>query len=297
LVTARWKDDPRLAYLLVNLATFFWASNIALGRALRGQIGPITLTALRFSIAGLIFAVLVSKFQPDRRQIGANWKYLLAMGLTGVFTFPSLLYFALQRTTATNASLINALGPLSTALLAALLLNETFTIFRFAGALISLIGVAFVIGAQILATFQTSAEITGNLIVLLDVIIWGVYSILSRIVTRYNSALVTTAYSIWFAVPFLLGAAYFEWQASPPEMEAHVILAVFYIALFPSLIAFLSWNEGIRRIGPARSMAFYNMLPVYGALLGMMFLGEKLDWTQIIGGSMVILGALIATRT
>lgn len=294
---ARWKDDPRFAYLLVNFATFFWASNIAIGRALRGQIGPITLTAFRFSIAALIFAVLVSKFQPDRRQIGTNRKYLLAMGLTGVFAFPSLLYLALQRTTATNAALINALGPLITALLAALLLKETFTIFRFAGTLFSLLGVAFVIGAQVFGTFQTSGVITGNIIVLLDVIIWGVYSILSRIVSRSNSALVTTAYSIWFALPLLLGAAYFEWQVSPPKFEPHVLLAGIYIAIFPTCIAFFSWNEGIRRVGPARSMAFYNMLPVYGVLLGILFLGERLDGTQIIGGSMVIAGALIATRT
>lgn len=293
---ATWKDDPRLAYLLVNLSTLFWASNIALGRALRGQVGPFTLTAFRFAAAGLVFALLISRLPPRNRSLGRDWWGLAAMGLTGVFTFPALLYLALQRTTAINASLINGLGPLITAMLAALLLSERLSMVRIVGTLVSLTGVGLVIGAQVLASLRLSTINQGDVLVLLDVFIWGIYSVLSRVLTRSHSALVVTAYSIWIAVPFLLGAAFFEWLSFPPLINLRTIAAGIYIALFPTCIAFLSWNEGVRRVGPARAMAFYNLLPVYGVLLGVVFLGEAPTWTQFAGGSLVILGALAALK-
>ena len=73
------------------------------------------------------------------------------------------------------------------------------------------------------------------------------------------------------------------------------MLAVLYIGVFPAFIAFLAWNEGIRRVGPTRAMACYNMLPVFGALLGAIFLNEALGVGQVAGGALVIGGGLIGT--
>jgi drug/metabolite transporter (DMT)-like permease len=292
----QWKDDPRLAYVLVNLATLFWASNIALGRFLRGQIGPLTLTAFRFSLAGLFFALLVRRRPEEYQPIQRDGFGLLGMGILGVFSFPTLLYLALQRTTATNAALINGAGPLVTALLAAWLLKERFNHKLAVGIILSLFGVIFVIGGQILRYLDTSNINFGDLIVFVDVFIWGFYSIIGRRVMRSRSALRTTAYSIWFALPILLVAASLEWQTFPAQLNLRVIAAGIYIAIFPTTISFLSWNEGIRRIGPARAMVFYNMLPVYGAILGILFLNETPLWSQLVGGALVISGGLTASR-
>jgi drug/metabolite transporter (DMT)-like permease len=290
----RWNDDPRWAYLLVNLSTLLWASNITLGRALRGQIGALTLVAFRFTIAGLIFGIILSRQPPEARPLGSGWLGLLGMGMFGVFAFPALLYLALQRTTATNAALINGTGPLITALMATLLLGEYFSPNRLIGTLISLLGVGLVISGPSLQILHSATVNSGDIIVLADVFLWGIYSILGRVVMRNRSALSATAYSIWFAIPFLLVAAAFEWSHFPPHLTWSVILAGVYIAIFPTCVAFLSWNEGIRRVGPSRAMAFYNMLPVYGALLGFLFLGETPGWTHVAGGLLVIMGGLTA---
>jgi drug/metabolite transporter (DMT)-like permease len=286
--------DPRWAYLLVNLSTLLWASNITLGRALRGQIGPFTLVAFRFSIAGLTFGTLLSRQPPEERRLGSGWPGLLGMGIFGVLAFPALLYLALQRTTATNAALINGTGPLVTAIMASVLLREYFSSNRLIGTLISLLGVGLVISGPSMQIVQGARINSGDLIVLADVFLWGMYSILGRVVMRTRSALSATAYSIWFAIPFLLAAAAIEWSRLPPHLTPKVFLAALYIAIFPTCIAFLSWNEGIRRVGPSRAMAFYNMLPVYGALLGFLFLRETPSWTHVAGGLLVIVGALTA---
>lgn len=288
------KSHPSLAYLLVNFSTLLWASNITLGRALREQAGPMTLTAVRVTVAGLLFLALIRRLPPVERRAGRDWPWLLAMALTGVFGFPALLYLALRFTTASNASLINGAGPLMTALMAALILRERLRGHQALGAAISLAGVFLVIRGNGLMMVGATPN-PGDLLMAGNVVLWSLYSVLARIVTRTRSVVSATAFSTWLALPFLYPAMLREWQATPPALTPALGLTLLYIGVFPAFIAFLAWNEGVRRAGPSGAMAFYNMLPVYGALLGALFLGESLGAEQITGSALVIAGGLIGT--
>lgn len=285
------KSHPSLAYLLVNLSTLLWASNITLGRALRGQVGPLTLTTVRVTVAGLLFLALIRRLPPAERSPGRDWPGLLGMALTGVFAFPVLLYLALRFTTASNASLINGAGPLMTAVLAARILHERLRGHQALGAGISLVGVFLIIGGGLTATDLTLNA--GDLLMLGNVVLWSLYSVLARIVTRGRNVISATAFSTWLALPFLYPAMLSEWRSAPPTWSPALGLTLLYIGVFPAFVAFLAWNEGVRRAGPSGAMAFYNMLPVYGALLGALFLGETPGAGQIAGGALVIAGGLI----
>jgi drug/metabolite transporter (DMT)-like permease len=303
------RQDPRWAYLLVNLATLIWASNITLGRVLRNDIAPSILGAARFTIAAVIFLALWLKSQPSPlnrrpaseprriRQASLHWIWPLGMALCGVFGFTILLYLALRYTTASHAALINAISPLVTALMAALLLKERFTLPLVAGSGLSLVGVGLVIGISPGNPGESGQMLIGDLLCLLAAIIWGMYSVFSRLATRTSSSLQASATSIWMALPLLYISALAEWQASPPTLTLPVLLAVLYIGVFPSVIGYLAWNEGVLRVGPNQAMAFYNTLPVYGALLGVLVLGESLSWGLLLGGGMVIAGALIVAKS
>jgi drug/metabolite transporter (DMT)-like permease len=219
------------------------------------------------------------------------------MGLCGIFGFTTLLYLALRYTTASHAALINAASPLITAGLATAFLKEHFTTGLVAGSCLSLLGVVLVIGVAPNNPAETPQALLGDLLCLLAATLWGVYSILSRMATRLNTSLEATAYSIWLALPLLLLAAWVEWQKSPPSLTLPVLLATVYIGVFPSVVAYLAWNEGVLRAGPNQAMAFYNMLPVYGALLGVFALGEDIGWPALLGGGMVIAGGLIVVKS
>lgn len=290
----RWRDDPRWAYVFVNLATLFWAGNVTLGRALRDQVGPFTLAAARVGIAALLFLLLIPRLPPEERRPGRAWPWLLGMALTGVAGFPVLLYLALRYTTASSASLLNGTGPLITALLAGWLLRARLTRGQLAGALLSLLGVLLVVGGGRSATATGFTVNPGDLIMVANVALWGLYSIMSRVVTRTRSVVWATTFSAWFALPLLLPAAIVEWRQTPPTLSGPVLLAMLYIGVFAAFLAFLAWNEGVRRVGPSGAMAFYNMLPVFGALLGALFLGEHLAPGQLLGGALVITGGLLA---
>ena len=281
---------------LVNLATLTWATNMVLGRWLRDDIGPLTLAAARFSIASLLFAVLLQRRPREERRLGRDRWLLLGMALSGVAVFTPILYLGLRFTTAVNATLVNGFGPLVTGLMAAVLIREPMSRRQFTGAVVGLAGVIALISGGSLAFRQTVRGNIGDLIVLGAVTLWGVYSILGRQVMRHRSALSATALSVFLGLPPLLLAAAWEVQTFPVSVRREVILAVLYIGIAPAVIGFLSWNAGVRRLGSNGAMVFYNMLPLYGALLGRLFLGEAIGPAHLVGGALIIGGGLWAAR-
>lgn len=288
---------PKLVGIgLVNVATLTWATNMALGRWLRDDIGPLTLAASRFLIASALYTVLLRPSPPQDRRLGRDRWLLLAMALCGVVIFSPTLYLGLRFTTAVNATLINGLGPLITGLVAALLIREPMSRRQVVGAVVGLVGVLSLISGGSLAFWEAIRTNVGDLIVLGAVALWALYSVLARRVMRNRSALSASAFSALLGLPFLVIAAVFELRALPVDARPQLLLLILYIGVFPTVIGFLSWNEGVRRLGPSGAMVFYNTLPLYGALLGYLFLGESIGLAHLVGGALIIGGGLWAAR-
>jgi drug/metabolite transporter (DMT)-like permease len=289
-----WREDPRWAYVFVNLSSLMWASNFVLGRLLREEIGPLMLTTSRVAVASLFYALILGRSAVKERLLPGHWILLAGMAFTGVLGFPFLLYRGLQLTTATDAVLINATGPLMTAILAAILLKERLFPRHILGGLITFLGVALIVSGGSFEGLHHWHVNVGDLYILLAVVLWGLYSVISRKATRSQSVFSVTAVSTWIGLPLFLGVAAVGGQSTTTNWNWHLLLAVAYIGIFPSGVAFLSWNEGVRRVGASRAMVFYNMLPVYGSILGVILLGESLGTQHIIGGGLILAGSFIA---
>jgi len=290
----RRRQEQMVGIGLVNLATLTWATNMALGRWLRDQIGPLTLAAARFFVASLLLAALLQRRPPEERRLGRDRWLLLGMALSGVAVFAPTLYLGLRFTTAVNATLVNGLGPLITGLLAALLIREPMSKRQITGAIVGLAGVIGLISGGSLAFWQAVQGNVGDLIVLGAVALWGLYSVLGRQVMRHRSALSATAFSAFLGLPLLLLAAAWEVHSFPVVARPELVLAVLYIGIAPGVVGFLSWNAGVRRLGSSGAMVFYNTLPLYGALLGYLFLGESIGPAHLLGGALIIGGGLWA---
>ena len=234
---------------LVNLATITWATNMALGRWLRDDVGPLTLAAARFLIASLLFVALLQRRPAEERRLGRDRWLLLGMALSGVAIFAPTLYLGLRFTTAVNATLINGFGPLITGLLATLLIREPMSGRQVTGAIVGLVGVIALISGGSLAFWQAMRGNVGDLIVLGAVALWGLYSVLGRQVMRHRSALSATAFSAFLGLPLLLLAAAWEVQTFPVSLRPELVLAILYIGIAPTVIGFLSWNSGVRHLG------------------------------------------------
>jgi drug/metabolite transporter (DMT)-like permease len=291
------RPAARLAgIVLVNVATLTWATNMVLGRWLRDYAGPLTLAAARYTIACLLFALLLRRQPPTERQLGQDRRLLFAMGIVGVVLFAPTLYLGLRFTTAVNATLINGFGPLITGLLAALLIQESMSRRQVTGALVGLAGVLVLISGGSLAFWSELGSSVGDLIMVGAVTLWGLYSVLSRRAMYGRSALSATAFSAFLGLPLLVLGAVWELQAFPVTPSPELALAVLYIGLFPTGIGFLAWNAGVRRLGASGAMVFYNTLPLYGTLLGILLLGETVGLSHLVGGALIVGGGLWAAR-
>ncbi len=288
----RPRQAPLVGIVLVNVATLSWATNMALGRWLRDDVGPLTLAAARFVIASGLYAVLLQRQPAEERRLGQDRWLLLAMALCGVTLFAPTLYLGLRFTTAVNATLINGLGPLITGFLATLLIREPMSRRQVVGAVVALIGVVSLISGGSLAFWKKTGINIGDLITLGAVTLWGLYSVLGRRVMRLRSALSATAFSAFLGLPLLLLAAVWEMLILPVNASPRLLLAILYIGVAPTVIGFLAWNAGVRRLGASGAMVFYNTLPLYGALLGFLLLGEAIGPAHLVGGALIIGGGI-----
>jgi drug/metabolite transporter (DMT)-like permease len=173
--------------ILVNLATMAWATNAVLGRWLRADVGPLTLTALRFTVATIFFRLLLQERPPEERRYGKDRWWILAMGLAGVVGFSPLLYLGLRYSTAVNCSLIQGFSPLITALIAGLIIQESVSRRQLVGAILGLIGVAGLISNGSLSFLLRLQLNVGDLILLMAAVTWAFYSVFGRRVMRHRS--------------------------------------------------------------------------------------------------------------
>jgi drug/metabolite transporter (DMT)-like permease len=280
---------------LVNLATLSWASNAALGRWLRADVGPLTLTALRFTVATAFFGYLLRGRSPDEWRYGRDKWWLLAMGLAGVVFFSPLLYLGLRYSTAVNCSLIQGFSPLITALIAGLIIQEPVSRGQMAGAILGLIGVVGLISGGSLSFLIHLHFNGGDLILLAAAVVWAFYSVFGRRVMRYRSPVSATALSGFLGLPLLIAAAFFEYQYLPLNLRPETMAAILHICVVPTIIGFWCWNRAVQTLGAGGAMVFYNTLPLYGVVMGALFLQESLGMTHFVFGGLILAGGIWGT--
>ncbi len=283
------------AYLCLVLPPLFWSSNFIVGKALVGIVPPWTLNAGRFVVSALILLPLLlyrKEWPPPRTLVS-----LILMSITGVFAFNAVLYIGLGYTSATNATLVNSTTPVTTALIARLLIGEKLTRRRFFGVLISLAGVVWIVSRGSLDVFLQFNFNPGDIVIFFATGLWGFYMVMAKPMMQLLSPLALTSITTIIGAFLLMPAAFIELQLRPADIwRRDVLLAFLYLGVFPSFLSFLLWNRSIRTFGPSRASLAYNLLPLCAALLAVIFLGETIYPYQLFGGFAIIAGVIIGTR-
>jgi len=286
-------------YILLVLATVLWGGNFVIGRAVTGEIPPFTLAFLRWCLAFLVLLpIAIKHVKVDWPIFLKNWKVVLVLSFTGVFAFNTLVYIGVYYTTSINASLMNSSTPIFIYILSFIFLKERLSRYQLLGTAISLIGVVFILSGGSLESIQQFTFNKGDLIVLLAVFCWSIYSLLikqySQVLPGISTFLVTIAVGALMILPF---SAYELLSASTPiNWSPKTIGAILYVGTFASIVAFLCWNKGVVQIGANRASIYLNFIPLFATIFATLFIGEKLLLVQIIGGLAVIGGVILTNR-
>ncbi|MDQ0256748.1 drug/metabolite transporter (DMT)-like permease [Evansella vedderi] len=288
-------------YLLLVFATFFWGTNFVFSRMIVEEIPPFQFSVLRWTIASLVFFPFVWKELRDNfDSMKRNWKALFLLALTGVAGFNTTLYIAIQYTTSINASLVNSMAPLIIVLLSVFFLREKLVGIQYFGVVVSLVGVIIVITGGRLETLLTLTVNPGDLIVLVAVLFWSAYSVLMKKfgvhLPKKATFIITMYIAILVLIPFALFERTYE-AVSLGTVPLPALLGVLYLGIFPSIISFLCWNEGVMQVGPGKASNYLHLIVLFTTILAVVFGGETLLLTQILGGFFILSGVLLGSNT
>ena len=141
----------------------------------------------------------------------------------------------------------------------------------------------------------------GDALVLVAALDWALYSVLLRVRPGGMEPLVfLSALTIIGVVP--LGLLYgweLGWTLSGGPgfaPSAANLAAIAYVALFPSVLAYVLWNRAVDELGANRTGQYIHLLPVFGTLLGVLVLGERLAWFHAAGAALIGIGIVFAAR-
>ncbi len=296
---------------MLAVPPLMWAGNAVIGRMVVGSIGPLWLNALRWLVA---FALLLplgwrALATPEARaQVMARWKYLAVLGLFGVGAYNALQYLALLTSTPLNVTLIASSSPVWTMVIGVLAYGVRPGRQQLAGAALSLAGVALVLSRGVPGSLLQIQLVQGDLLILLAIIGWSIYR---WMLARPPAHMTGAARPAWNWAEFLLAQCVFGvcWAVvaavmgdlvAPPastQWSWSIVLAILFMAIGPSILAYRLWALAVQEAGPAMAAIFYNLTPLFAALLSAALIGE---WPKPYHGlafALIVAGIMVSSRS
>jgi drug/metabolite transporter (DMT)-like permease len=276
-----------------------WSGNWILGRAVRDDIPPVTLTFTRWAIAAICMAPFaIPRLTGKGAVLKRHWRVIAALGFFGVGFFQVAVYTGLRYTGAINAVLMNSVAPMFIIAIAWLVDGDRVSLRQILGMAISFCGIVVIITrGQVEQLLHLQFNI-GDLVIFFAMPAWGLYCVLLRRVPKTLDTLgllfAINIAGLILVAPFALAEAVF---VETPHMTPFSDAAVLYIGIFASFIAYVCWNRGVELIGPNRAGFTTHLLPAFATVLAVMFLGEQLHLYHLVGISVVLYGVWLATST
>ncbi len=277
------------APLYLVLATLFWSGNYVVGQAAVASMTPLDLTFWRWTLAALPLLALAQFVEkPDWRAVLRRWPVLLLLSVLGMSGYTLLLYSALGFTSAMNASLITAANPALIVVMAIVVLGERTTRLGWLGIGLGLLGVLLVLTRGELERVLSLSINAGELLMIGAIVVWGCYTIIARRlkVPPIAATAVQVAMATVTLAPFALAL-----NVRLPETAAEG-WSLAYIAVFPSLGAYLFWNLALKSTPPGTAGNYLNLMVVFTAVITVA-LGTPLTLVQVAGGVLVVAGVLL----
>ena len=280
------------------LPPLFWAGNAVLGRFMADALPPFAFSFWRWLIASLILSPFALQgLYKYRAIIRQELPVLFLCAITSVSAYNSLLYLALQSTTAINATLVGASLPAMIPVIVWIWLGERFSLKQGIGMLVSLGGVLLTISSGDIFLLLRLELRQGDVLMLIATLAWAFYSVLLRKKPTKLPILVFLAFISWIGMPFIFPL--YAWEMGNGKFIAFNLansLAIFYVGLFPSVLAYIFWNKGIEKLGPTTAGHYYYLVPVLAAFLAVLLLDEPLRWFHPTALLLILLGITIANR-
>jgi drug/metabolite transporter (DMT)-like permease len=285
-------------YALLALMPLFFVSNLVIGRAAVAYAEPWTLAFWRWALAAaMVLPFAWGGIAAAWGDVRAAWREIVALGFLGMILCGGLVYEGLKSTTATHGALIYASSSIMIVLLDAAAYRKPVSLSTLFGALIGFIGVAVIVLEGELGRLIHLELNSGDLVIAVSAFSWAVYSVLlkrerlARLGTLPLFAMTALTGSVLLVPPMLYEVV--ALGAFPSGLKAWAMIGA--LAIFPSVLAFGLFQYGVKRVGPSVTGVYLYLLPLFGAALAWLMLGERLHPYHGVGMLLILAGVVLAT--
>ncbi len=284
-------------YALLSLCMLFWAGNWVLGRALRNSMPPVAMTFWRWTVAALVLAPFaVPRLMGKGSILRRAWPLLLALAITGGALYQVAVYFGLRHTETINAVLLNAASPLTIVIATWAIDGDKITRRQIWGTVISMIGLAIVLGRGDPTRIFDLRFSIGDIAILAVMPLWAFYTVMLRrrpmeidnislifLVGIFGTAALAPAY--------LFESLYIQ----APPLAWSSFAAPLYTGCFASAAAYWCWNRGAEMVGANRAGFTTYLMPAFTTVLAVLLLDEEVHFFHVIGIITILFGVWLST--
>ena len=273
-------------YIFLVLAVLFWSGNFIFGRLVSSSIEPMQLSFFRwFFVLILLLPYILLHHKNILSVFKKKYILIIIFGALGIAGFNTFLYYGLQTTTATNALLINSSTPIFIIVLSALIFRTTITKLQLSGVLLSTLGVIYLILKGDINHILELKFTVGDLWIIAACIDWALYTVMLKFKPKELNAFEFLGLTAFIGTIIL--ASIFFYQGYSFEFsfleKDEVLYSLIYIVIFPSILSFYFWNISTMEVGVNKTGQFTHLMPIFGAVLAYIFLGEVLEFYHFVG--------------
>ncbi len=287
---------PAVYYALLTITMAIWGGGWVAKKILVSVVTPFIAGFLRFTIAGILLAILLL-VKREVPQKPVNWslaRLILVIGALGIFVYATFEFVGVGLATAVQGSIIDGFCPTSIALFAILMHGERFSNrWKYLGFPVSFLGVLFVVGIQALVDFRPEYFL-GDLVLLAGAFLWGFYSSLVKRGVKFTSPFKLTTGAVLVGATLFGISSFLEGSFSTmTALDSTVWFCALYLGAGSTFVGFVIYYSGIKSLGATRAGIFLNLVPVFGTVFSVLVLGEQVYITFILGLVLVVLGVVM----
>lgn len=291
-------NERSTAYFLLLLAPALFGVNMLIARWMADTAPPVALAFWRWvGVLGLMLMIRGPKLWHHRRDVLAEWKDLLVLGILGMGVCGAFVYIGADTTSATNIGLLYASSPVMIVVLAWRFYGERLSAIQVLGGLICLSGVLWIVARGNLQSLIELKFAIGDLWILTAVVGWSIYAIMLKY--RLSAMGMMTRFTAICLFGTLALLPFYVWESiavAPLPITEDTVFAVIALILLPGFGAYQAYGKVQAVLGAARGSLVLYLGPIYVAVMAWFFLGETLQTYHLIGASLVLPGIYLANR-
>nr|WP_263323336.1 DMT family transporter [Neobacillus sp. Marseille-Q6967] len=289
------KNEKIKIYMLLVFVMITWGLNVIATKVLVAAFTPLTITSIRIFTAAVSVFFILFFLKKIRIPTKKEWVYIVIAGLFNVVGHHYFLSLGLSKTSASNGGLILGLGPLLTTIVAFFFLGNKVSIVQMIGILFGITGVSFIV---MVGNEGVSGISIGDLYVFLSIFTQAFSFVMIKKVSQSLDPRLMTGYMLLIGsgILFLLSLIQEPQGLSQLSNRPLGVWLIFLAsAIVATAIGHMIYNDAIRKVGVTESAIFINLNPLFALVAAVVFLGEVITFSQIIGFLLILTGVLLGS--